>query len=288
MLRRAGVIVGLVLVGTAAGVFLASELRLRRVFVVSDQPTAVGSHAVARGAHLYRSIGCASCHDDDAGGMVYLDAGPIGLAVGTNLTSGKGGIGSRRSARDLRLAIRGGVRSDGTSLLVMPSDVYAHLTDEDLEALVAFLRAIPPIDRDLPPTPLRTLGRALLATGKLDLRSARKAELVQRPVAAAPGPTASYGRYLADIASCRSCHRAALRGGPIMAAGAPAAPDITPAGLHGWRETDFTTLMRTGRRPDGSHLHPIMPWTSYRWMTDDELRALWLYLRSVPATAAIP
>jgi mono/diheme cytochrome c family protein len=276
------------LVGTTAGVFLASELRLRRIFVVSDHPGAVDLQATARGAHLYRSIGCATCHGDDGGGMVYLDAGPIGLAVGTNLTAGKGGIGARRTARDLRFAIRSGVRPDGTSLLVMPSEVYAHLTQEDLEALVAYLRALPPIDRALPPTHLRPLGRALLATGRLDLRSARKAELVQPPVAAAPGPTASYGRYLADIASCRSCHRAALKGGPMMAPGAPAAPDITPGGLPDWRETDFTTLMRTGRRPDGSLLHPIMPWTSYRWMTDDELQALWRYLRWVPASAAAP
>ena len=74
----------------------------------------------------------------------------------------------------------------------------------------------------------------------------------------------------------------------MMVPGAPAAPDITPAALHVWTERDFTTLMRTGRRPDGSPLHPIMPWTSYRWMADEELRALWRYLRSVPATAAAP
>ena len=73
----------------------------------------------------------------------------------------------------------------------------------------------------------------------------------------------------------------------MSAPGAPAAPDITPAGLHDWTESDFETLMRSGRRPDGSLLHPIMPWTSYRRMSDDELNALWQYLRSVPATAAV-
>ena len=72
----------------------------------------------------------------------------------------------------------------------------------------------------------------------------------------------------------------------MTAPGVPAAPDITPAGLQGWTESDFAALMRSGRRPDGSQLHPIMPWTSYRWMTTDELHALWEYLRSVPATVA--
>ncbi len=288
MLHRLGLKSGLLLIVIAAGLFLASELRLSRAFAVSDRPLPVDHRAAARGGHLYRSIGCASCHGDDGGGMVYLDAGPLGLAVGTNLTPGKGGIGAHRTDRDLSLAIRRGVRSDRTSLLVMPSEVYAHLTDEDLGALVAYLRTLPPINRDLPPTYLRPLGRVLLATGRLDLRSARKAEMVQRPTAARPGPTAAYGRYLADIASCRSCHREALGGGPMMAPGAPAAPDITPAGLHDWTERDFATLLRTGRRPDGSLLHPIMPWSSYRWMTDDELRALWRYLRSVPATPSAP
>ena len=115
MLRRLAVISGLLLVGTTAGVFLASELRLRRIFAVSGHSGQVDPRSAARGAHLYRSIGCASCHADDGGGMVYLDAGPIGRAVGTNLTAGKGGIGPQRTGRDLRLAIRSGVRRDGTT-----------------------------------------------------------------------------------------------------------------------------------------------------------------------------
>ncbi len=287
MIGRLVRISGLLLVGAGAAVFLGSELRLRRIFVVSDRPVTVDPRAAARGAHLYRSIGCAACHGDDGGGAVYLDAGPIGLAVGTNLTSGRGGVGARRTEDDLARAIRRGVRSNGTSLLVMPSEVYAHLSDEDLAALVLHLRGLPPVDRVLPPTHLRPLGRVLLAADKLDLRSARKAQLVPHPATVTPGPTTAYGRYLAEIASCRSCHRPALGGGPMTAPGAPAAPDITPAGLRGWAESDFVTLMRTGRRPDGTPLHPIMPWTSYRRMSDDELGALWRYLQSVPATASL-
>lgn len=285
MLRKLAGLSGLLLLGAGAGVLLGSELRLRRTFSVADRQVKLESASAARGAHLYRSIGCAACHGEDGGGAVYLDAGPIGLAVGTNLTRGHGGVGARRTERELARAIGRGVRPDGTSLLVMPSEVYAHLSDEDLAALVRHIRSLPAVDRELPPTHLRPLGRALLAAGKLDLRSARKAEAVPHPVRSTPGPTATYGRYLADIASCRSCHRPALGGGPMTAPGVPAAPDITPAGLPGWTESDFVTLMRTGRRPAGTPLHPIMPWTSYRWMSDSELTALWLYLRSVPASA---
>jgi cytochrome c553 len=287
MLRRTILLSGVLLVGAGAAGLVASELRLRRTYPARGA-VPVASAAADRGAHLYQSIGCATCHADDGGGAVYLDAGPVGLAVGSNLTAGRGGVGNRRTDVDLIRAIRDGVRPDGMSLLVMPSEVYAHLTEDDLGAVVAYVRQLPPVDRELPPTRLRPLGRALLALGRLDLRSAPKAARVTtgRPVPS--GPTAAYGRYLADIASCRSCHRAGLEGGPMMAPGAPPAPDITSAGLAGWSEADFTTLMRTGRRPDGSELHRIMPWQAYARMTDEELGALWRYLQSPTSSAPPP
>jgi hypothetical protein len=69
------------------------------------------------------------------------------------------------------------------------------------------------------------------------------------------------------------------------APGVPPASNLTPARMPGWSQVDFFTAMRHGRRPDGSMLHEIMPWTGYRDMTDEELQALWLYLRSVPPRA---
>jgi hypothetical protein len=92
----------------------------------------------------------------------------------------------------------------------------------------------------------------------------------------------AYGRYVASIASCHGCHRSGLSGGPLSAPGLPAASNLTPAGLSAWSEADFFISMRQGRRPDGSTLNTIMPWQSYRNMTNVELAALWRYLRSVP------
>ena len=65
----------------------------------------------------------------------------------------------------------------------------------------------------------------------------------------------------------------------------PLASNLTPAGLGAWTEADFVRALREGRRPDGSAINEFMPWRGYGAMTDSELRALWLYLRSVPPRA---
>lgn len=64
--------------------------------------------------------------------------------------------------------------------------------------------------------------------------------------------------------------------------GTPPAANLTPAGIGNWTEADFFHAIRTGKRPDGSVLNSFMPWATFRNMTDDELRALWLYVRSLP------
>jgi mono/diheme cytochrome c family protein len=285
MIRNLVLTLVVIVVGVIGIALLGSDYRLSRKYSVATSPVSAGSDSIslARGDHLYHSIACAMCHGADGGGALYLDAGPIGLAAGTNLTRGRGGIGSSRSDSDLVRAIRYGVRPDSSSLILMPSEVYVHLTDEDLGAIIGYLRQLPPVDRELPATHLRLVGRALLAIGKLNLLAAPKTPLFAQPTGINPGPTAAYGRYLADIASCRSCHGPGLSGGPMAAPGAPPSSNLTPAGLSAWSEKDFFTAMRQGRRPDGSMLHEIMPWKEFRNMTDEELAALWQYLRSVPS-----
>ena len=64
----------------------------------------------------------------------------------------------------------------------------------------------------------------------------------------------------------------------------PPAANLTPGGaMVGWTEEDFKTALRTGRRPNGSQLNPFMPWQATAKMTDDEIRALWLHLQTLPA-----
>jgi mono/diheme cytochrome c family protein len=169
----------------------------------------------------------------------------------------------------------------------MPSEVFTHVSDTDLAALVAYARQVRPIDRVVPVTHYRPLGRALLAAGKLNLLVASKTPRIDAPHTVVPDTTAAYGRYLADIAGCRGCHGLGLSGGRVAGpAGLPPASNLTPdsaTGIGGWREAAFVRAMREGRRPDGRTLDGFMPWRLFAHMTDAELHALWLYLRSVPA-----
>ena len=104
-----------------------------------------------------------------------------------------------------------------------------------------------------------------------------------RPAAPPPGVTAAYGGYLTR--TCTECHGANLNGAPFGPPGQQVpTPNLTAGGeLGAWSETDFFTTMRTGLTPKGHQLDKDMPWPYYGQMTDDELRAVWLYLRSLPA-----
>jgi mono/diheme cytochrome c family protein len=272
---------------TAASLILRSELMLRHTYETPDVHLDVPSDpsSVARGAHLATAVGtCTLCHGDDLGGAVYADLGSMGRIVGPNLTRGRGGVGGALTVSDWVRAIRYGVRRDGTSLIVMPSEVYTHMTDVDLGALLAYVMQLPPVDRELPDTRFGIVGRLLLATGQLNLLVAPKTAHDARTDTRTQASEAAHGRYLADISGCHGCHGFGLSGGRVAGPpGLPPASNLTPTGLSSWTEADFVTVMREGRRPNGRQLDEFMPWRQFAAMTDDELHALWVYLRSVPA-----
>lgn len=288
-LRGLGLILGGFAVLAAAAVVLVYVLSgrlLGRTYPLPEEPplqVPSNSAAVARGRHLATSVAtCVLCHGEDLGGRVYADAGPLGVIVGPNLTRGRGGVGAafaeadwerhpaRRPARR-HLAHRHAERGLRPPHRRRP------------RALVAFLRQAPPVDRALPQTHFRLLGRAFLAAGRLPLLVAAKTPRLDHAAAVTPGPTAAYGRYLAAIGGCHGCHGHGLSGGRV--AGPPDLPpasNLTPAGLSRWTEADFVRALREGRRPNGDTLDAFMPWRVLGRMTDAELHALWLYLRSVP------
>lgn len=281
------VVLAVILVAAALALFvyLASERRLARRYEVQAGavPVPDDSASIARGRYLYSTISCALCHGDDGGGKLYVDQMPMGRMVGTNLTSGRGGVAGERTDLDWVRAIRHGVRRDSTSLILMPSEVFVNLTTADLGAVIGYLRSLPPVDRELPASRFGWLGRALLGTGRLEILPANKTPPFREPDPVTPGPTAEYGRYLAGIAGCHGCHGHGLSGGKV--AGPPDLPpasNLTPAGLTNWTQADFARLMREGLRPANAPVHAFMPWEVYRNMSDEDLAALWAYLRSVP------
>ena len=288
-LKRAGIGLGLVLLllgGLFAVAWAHSERALARTYLVADPPLAVTSDpgTVERGRHLYVSRGCVGCHGDAAEGKLLFDAGPVARVVPPNLS---------RTLRDatwtddaLAAAIRHGVRPDGTPLVFMPTVDYKDLDDADTAAIIAWLRTVPASDNDPGRTEIRPLGRVLNLFGKFPMTPADGIDHAPRaraaPMAAA---TAEYGAYLAQV--CTSCHGTDFHGGKVMVPGTPMTANLTPHpdAMGSWSRDDFVRVMRTGVRPDGRELHPMMPWREFGTMTDTELDALWVHFATLPPVA---
>jgi mono/diheme cytochrome c family protein len=270
---------GLVVVAVVA-LYATTAIRFGRTYRIPDSPVraAGDSAALARGRHLAEAVGkCQDCHGDDWGGKVMTDNVMFARLAGTNLTGGRGGIGDRTDA-DLERAIRHGVGPGGRPLFFMPAEAFAVMSDEDLAALLGFLRTLPPVDRELPAPRIGPIARALYLSGNFPLVPAEIVRHDSRSAMPAPEVTVEYGEYLATVGGCRACHGEALAG-----TANPDAPDITRSRLGTWTESDFFRAIREGRRPDGTIVDPEkMPWVRSSRMTDEEIRAVWEYVRSLP------
>lgn len=262
--------------------YLVSSRRLSRVYQVPRPTLAPGIVGdTARGRHLVTSVTvCIICHGSDLGGQ-QLEGGAALHLVAPNLTQGRSGAAARLDYDGLALAIRHGVRPDGTSLLVMPATAYAHLSDADVASIIAYLRTAPPVDRQLERAHLKPLGRVFVALGRLNPFPAERIEHV-RPPAIEPGAEAE-GRYLAVVSGCTHCHLATFAGRtkPMGAPGSPIPPRIDATALARWSAEDFARAVRTGVRPDGRIIDRFMPWLMYSGMTDAEVGAIWRYIQSL-------
>jgi mono/diheme cytochrome c family protein len=259
------------------------EVAARPVDVTADPDQ------LARGKFLVESVSaCIDCHGEHLEGKHFVDEPPIGYIPAPNLTGGAGGIGGSYTLEDWERAIRRGVGVDGRVMGGMPSDSYAHLSDEDLGAIIAYIQSVPPVDNELPARSLSFIGSILfgvfayqdLLVAKIDHQAVGSTQPVE-------GVSVEYGRYLADIAVCADCHGAGLYGRSLeeAASGPPAGPNLTRGGELGhWDLDGFVTTLRSGVTPDGRSLDAAMPWRAYAGMSDDELHAIWIYLQSLPAS----
>jgi mono/diheme cytochrome c family protein len=247
------------------------------------------SAVIERGRHLAASLGgCLGCHGPALGGRLIEDLGPIGVMRAPNITTGAGGVGSTYTDGQLARAIRHGVRADGRTLVFMPTPEHNWWPDEDLTAIVSYVRSVPAVDGAPEPLRVGPLGKVLHEFGVMELLSAETVDHdAPREVAPAPEPTARYGAFLAR--GCVGCHGDRLSGGRIPGAPAslPIPANLTPheTGLGTWTEEQFFSLLNTGVRPDGRRLDPFMPIETTRAMNDTEKRAMWAYLRSLEPVA---
>jgi cytochrome c5 len=282
-----GILVSLIVLANFV-LYALGETRLKRVYRVPEESLAipVDEAALAEGKRIFQYRGCEACHGEQLQGVVYLDNPAIGQVITPNLTTGEGGIDAQRTDADLLRSIRHGIRPDGTPLLFMPSTEFYYLSDQDLGRVIAYIRSVPPVKNEMPPSKLSITGRIVMNIAKEI--TFLPAELIPhdapRPVAPEPGITPEYGEYLSH--SCKVCHGLTLSGGEIPGFPPewPSAPNLTSgedSRLPMWGEVGFIQIIKTGQK-HGRAINPdYMPWESYRHMTDDELRAVYIYLQSL-------
>ncbi len=256
---------------------------------------AMAEPSVERGEYLVRGIaGCGNCHTPmgpdgfiaamELGGRLVEDSDAF-RAVAPNITPASESAGW--SDAELARAIREGIRPDGSVIgPPMPIGLYRGLGDDDLMSMVMFLRTVAPVENDpgdsvynipLPPAygpPIETV------------------------TAPEPGVTVAYGAYLAGpVAHCMECHTSFGPQGPMLDTdlgrggfefhgpwGVSIAPNITSHedGLAGYSDTQVAAMITQGIRPDGSPMLPPMPYGYLAQMSQDDLDAIILYLRSLP------
>lgn len=270
-------VVALILVVALVG-WLRFRERRQRIHEIGGRTPVFANDGVtlARGEHLARTLGgCAECHGDDFAGRV-MDENALVRVAAPNITPA--GAVRDYTESDWFRAIAHGVDRRGRSLLVMPSEELAALSDEDIAAIVSFLRGVAPVERDVGRVEVRLVGAVAFGLTGAEVLSAEGFDHERRAAVAPPrGPTRVYGEYLANV--CRGCHGPKLQGGITVHPGAPPSADISPDAMRRWSFPEFERALREGKRRDGTPLDAAMPWNATRGLSDDEMRALWLGLR---------
>jgi mono/diheme cytochrome c family protein len=245
----------------------------------ADIEVAASPERIARGERL--AYLCANCHS--SAGQLPLAGGTenfveaLGTLVAPNLTPG--GPLKDWSDGEIIRAIREGLDRQGRALLIMPAEYFRYLSDDDVQALVAYLRTQPPVERQTPENRMNLLGTALVGAGVFPTTAQPPSAA---PIANPPGGVVpERGKYLVDIAGCRSCHGADLAGGDPQGF-TPVGPHL-PAIAAAWSAEDFVKTIRTGIDPAGHAIDPLnMPWRELSAAySDEELRAIYVYLRTL-------
>ncbi|NRG19920.1 cytochrome c [Rhizobiales bacterium] len=267
------------------------------LFVIDPAAASSDDTLIKRGEYLINGpVACGNCHTlagpdgpdfsrELAGGLVF-DVEPF-KAYAANITPDNGtGIGAWSDA-ELAKAIREGLRPDGTLIgPPMPIPFYRALSDQDLAAIVAYIRSVAPVKNEVPTSSYNI---------PLPPAYGPPIDSVSAP---SPDDHLAYGEYLVTISHCMECHTPLKEDGhpdfERLGAGGNEFPgpwgvsvsrNITPdkeTGLGEWSDEEIKTAIAKGVSRDGSHLLPPMGFGYYANITEPDLNAMVAYLRSIP------
>jgi len=235
---------------------------------------------IERGRYLV-SFSCGGCHSQKQDFNPPLSGGtdmsvdipiPIGAVIVGNLTPD----GPLKDYTDAQLfrTIRHGVNRDGKKLAFMSNLTIREFSDADIEAVIAYLRSQPPANHpERGGDRLNFIAMVMFGAGMFPAYQPG-----ERSIAAPPaGATPEYGRYVATLGDCRGCHGGDMTGGPPGPG--PVGPNPRPY-VSGLTFDQFRQMLRTGVRPNSIKLAALMPWQAAARMTDDDLLAIYTYLRA--------
>ena len=291
-LKWTGIVLLVLIVGLTVTVMARQNLKYNAPY--PDIHATTDSAIIARGKHLiFSSAHCINCHsknDPDSlislgldvplSGGVLFDVG-IAKIYSKNITPDKEtGIG-RYSDAEIARVLRYGVHPDGTAVFdFMP---FHNTSDEDLRAIISYLRAQKPVKNEVPENKLTVLGKVIKAFMIKPVGPSGEV-----PKSVTPDTTALYGKYLAvSVAECNGCHTKRNLAGEFT--GEPfgggneidgfLTPNLTPdpgGRIYNWTKQNFIDRFRMGKLIPKSP----MPWNSFKRMNDDELTAIYNYLKS--------
>ena len=259
---------------------------------------------VARGQYIFAVSGGCACHTEPKG---VHNAGarpfqiPLGTVYSTNLTSdNETGLGNWTDQQIIDAIIKG-LRKDGSRQLpLMPYTLYSGMAQEDLKALVAYLRSLKPVKKATPELKSSTPFMRSVVT---ELWLKAFGTFSESP-AQAPKSGIQRGKYLTNhVAICGDCHTPRNSFGvpnqSLYMAGSPkdgpigeVVPNITPdkeTGIGDWKREEIAELLLTGVKPDFDNVQGLMEEVirgtthGYKDMTKEDALAIADYLKSIPA-----
>jgi mono/diheme cytochrome c family protein len=294
ILKWTGIILLIIILGLTVTVMARQNLKFDSPY--PNVKSSTDSAVITRGKDLiFGPAHCASCHSSvnadsllALGEEVALSGGyefnlSIAKIYSRNITpDSTTGIG-RYSDAEIARALRYGVGPDGRAILdFMP---FHNTSDEDLTAIISYLRAQKPVKKEIPQNTYTTMGRIV------------KAFLVKPvgpdgevPVSVKIDSSAEYGKYLAlNVSNCAGCHtKRDMAGGytgELFSGGSEIEGVVTPnlttdssSRIFTWDQQKFISRFREGKKIQQSP----MPWNSFKRMSDDDLIAIYKFLKTLP------